>query len=152
MSVCELAHASWTTLAHLLGNAAVVARIPEARGLDSQRQGRIFTAGSVLGAVAMSSCCILPLVLFSLGITGVWLGTLSSLYPYKWYFFLATAGFLGGGFYWVYRKAPAIECARGSHCARPASTRVTKIALWTATALALVALAFPYVAPVFLET
>lgn len=125
---------------------------PEARVLDTGRHTTIFTLGSVLGAIAMSSCCILPLVLFSFGITGAWLGSLSSLYSYKWYFFLATAGFLGGGFYWVYRKAPAPECGPGSYCARPSSNRITKVALWTATTLALVALAFPYVAPAFLET
>lgn len=128
------------------------ARIPEARVLDPQRQTTIFTAGSVLGAIAMSSCCIVPLVLFSLGLTGAWIGSLSALYPYKWYFFLATASFLGGGFYMVYRKPPAAQCVDGSYCARLSSKRITKTLLWAATALALVALAFPYVAPGFLET
>ena len=35
---------------------------------DDRSQRTIFTGGSVLGAIAMSSCCIVPLVLFSLGV------------------------------------------------------------------------------------
>ncbi len=119
-------------------------------GVDEKTKKKLFAGGSVLGAVAMSSCCIVPLVLFGLGITGAWIGALTSLYPYKWMFFLVTAGFLGGGFYMVYRKPLASACDSGSTCATSLSDRVTKAALWTATVLVMAALAFPYVAPVLL--
>ncbi len=69
---------------------------PAKRG---ERNARLATAGSLLGALAMSSCCIMPLALFSLGVTGAWIGNLAALYPYKSYFFVATAGFLAVGFY-----------------------------------------------------
>ncbi len=36
-------------------------------GVDEKTKKSLFVGGSVLGAVAMSSCCILPLALFSLG-------------------------------------------------------------------------------------
>ena len=36
-------------------------------GVDETTKKSLFVGGSVLGAVAMSSCCILPLALFSLG-------------------------------------------------------------------------------------
>ena len=121
-------------------------------GVDEKTKKSLFAGGSVLGAVAMSSCCIAPLVLFSLGATGAWIGGLASLYQYKWIFFLATAGFLGGGFYMVYRKPLASACDSGSACATPLSDRINKIALWTATFLSLAALAFPYVAPALLES
>ena len=117
-----------------------------------QTKKNLFTGGSVLGAVAMSSCCILPLALFSVGVTGVWIGNLSALYPYKWVFFVLTGGFLAGGFYMVYRKQPSEPCETGSFCATPGSDRIKKAALWGATALALMAMAFPYIAPAFLET
>ena len=55
-------------------------------GVDEETKKSLFTGGSVLGAVAMSSCCILPLALFSLGVTGAWIGNLTALYPYKLYF------------------------------------------------------------------
>ncbi len=118
---------------------------------DSARN-TIFTGGGVLGAIAMSSCCILPLALFSVGVTGAWIGNLAALYPYKLYFVVPTAGFLAGGFYLVYRKPKAEACAADGACAAPISTRINKVVLWSATALTLAALAFPYVAPLLLES
>ncbi len=111
----------------------------------------VLAGGSVLGALAMSSCCILPLVLFSLGVTGAWIGGLASMYPYKWIFFAATAGFLGGGFHLVYRKPSATECDSGSYCAAPIAIRINKVVLWGSTVLVLAAAAFSYVSPLFLE-
>lgn len=119
-------------------------------GLNERRQRTIFTSGSALGAVAMSSCCIVPLVLFSLGITGAWIGNLAALYPYKIYFFIATAGFLAAGFYKAYRKPRATACAPGTYCATPVSDRVNKVVLWSSTVLVVAALAFPYYAPLLL--
>ncbi len=56
---------------------------------------------------------------------------------------------LGTGFVMVYRK-PAVS-ADGASCARPAVGRLTKPALWAATALVAAAAAFPYVAPALLD-
>ena len=120
--------------------------------LDEGAQKRIFTGGSVLGAIAMSSCCILPLALFSVGVTGAWIGNLSALYPYKLYFLVPTAGFLAGGFYLIYRKPKADACEADGACAAPISSRINKVVLWSATALTLAALAFPYFAPLLLES
>ncbi len=117
-------------------------------GMSEKAQKSALTSGSVVGALAVSSCCILPLVLFSLGLTGAWIGGLTALYPYKWYFFVPAAGFIAGGFYKVYRKPDASACA--ADCASPISDRINKIALWFSTALVLAALAFPYAAPALL--
>ncbi len=122
------------------------------RSMGRNTQQSIFAGGSALGAIAMSSCCILPLALFSLGVTGAWIGNLTALYPYKAYFFVVTAGFLAAGFWKVYRKPSAVECADGSYCASPLSDRVNKIVLWSATLLVLAALAFPYAVPLIFET
>jgi mercuric ion transport protein len=132
------------------GDAAVMGRARS--GADGQTKKTIFAGGSVIGAVAMSSCCILPLVLFSLGATGAWIGSLAALYPYKWIFLSITAGFLAGGFYLVYRKPRTSASAPGTCCASPLSNRINKTVLWAATVLALAAAAFPYVAPAFLES
>ncbi len=121
-------------------------------GVDERTKKSLFAGGSVLGAVGMSLCCIVPLVLFSLGVTSAWIGGLASLYQYKWIFFLVTAGFLGGGFYMVYRRPRARACDSGSTCTTPLSDRINKAALWTATFLSLAALAFPYIAPALLES
>ena len=120
--------------------------------LDERAQRTVLTSGSVLGAVAMSSCCIVPLVLFSLGITGAWIGNLAALYPYKAYFFVATAGFLAAGFYRAYRKPNAAACESDGYCGTPISDRINKTMLWAATVLVLAALAFPYYASVLLDS
>ena len=78
----------------------------------------------MLGAFAMSACCIVPLVLFSLGVTGAWIGNLTALYPYKLYFLVPTSGFLAGGFYLAYRKPKAGACEMGATCAASISERI----------------------------
>ena len=120
------------------------------RGVSEKAQKTVFAGGGVLGALAMSSCCILPLVLFSLGFTGAWIGSLAALYPYKWYFFVPAVGFIAAGFYKVYRKPAASACEAEAACASPISDRIGKIALWSSTALVLAALAFTYAAPALL--
>lgn len=116
---------------------------------DTGRRRGLLAAGGVLGALASASCCVAPLVLFSLGVSGAWIGNLTALYPYKPFFVTVTLAFLAGGFYLAYRK-PKLVCEPGSYCAAPASSRLLKIALWFSTALVATALAFPYVVPYIL--
>ena len=51
-------------------------------------------AGGLLGALAASSCCIVPLTLFGLGVSGAWIGNLTWLAPYQPCFIVATLGFV----------------------------------------------------------
>lgn len=120
----------------------------EAPQSDERSRTRFVAAGGILGALAASSCCILPLVLFSVGISGAWIANLTALAPYKPYFAAATLGLLGYGYYLVYLK-PNRACADRS-CARPLPNRLVKLSLWLATVLVVVALAFDYVAPLLL--
>ena len=112
------------------------------------RRGRITTTAGVIGALIASSCCILPLALVTLGIGGAWVGNLTALEPYRPYIISATAVILGIAFWQVYFR-PRRACANDSYCATPTSGRVTKAALWTATALVLGAATVDYWAPVF---
>lgn len=111
---------------------------------------RIFAAGGVIGAILASSCCILPLALFSLGVGGAWIGNLTALAPYQPIFVIITLGFLGYGYFLVYIK-PRNECVDGAACARPLPNRIVKTALWLATALVTLALAWPYILPIILS-
>ncbi len=120
---------------------------PEQAG-SQQGWARWIAAGGILGALAASSCCILPLVLFSLGISGAWISNFTALAPYKPYFAAATIALLGYGYYLVYVR-PKQSCADGS-CARPIPNRLVKSSLWIATVLVIAALAFDYVAPLLL--
>lgn len=114
-----------------------------------QSRTRWIAAGGILGALAASSCCILPLALFSLGISGAWIGNLTALAPYKPYFAAATLALIGYGYYLVYAK-PKAQCADGA-CARPLPNRLVKSSLWIATVLVAAALAFDYAAPLLLK-
>lgn len=111
-----------------------------------ERNKVIFTVGSVMGAIAASSCCVLPLVLFFLGASGAWIGNLAALTPYQPIFILITVICLAGGFYSVYRK-PKEACAAGSYCSTPVSNRVVRISLWSATVLVALAAVYTYIAP-----
>ena len=104
------------------------------------------TGAGLLGALALTSCCILPLVLVSLGVTGVFIGQLTALYAYKWVTFSLAALALGYGFWKAYRPVYTEDCRTGT-CARPVDRGVMRALLWAALAVALLALAFPYVAP-----
>jgi mercuric ion transport protein len=110
---------------------------------------RLVAVGGILGALAASSCCIIPLILFGLGIGGAWIANLTALAPYKPQFVTATAGVLGYGFYLVYWKQRR-ACADDAICARPIPSRLFQLALWTATVLVVAAFAFDYLAPLLL--
>lgn len=106
-------------------------------------------AGGVLAAIGASSCCVLPLALFSLGVSGAWIGNLTALAPYQPLFVGVAVILIGFGFRQVYRR-PAVACAEGD-CATPASHRLAKAGLWTAASLVVAALAFPYLARFLLD-
>ena len=108
-------------------------------------------AGGLLGAIAASSCCILPLVLFGLGVSGAWIGNFTRLASYQPYFVAATLAFLGYGYWLVYRSSTR-ACADGEACARPLPNRVVKTSLILATILVVAALGLDLIAPLFLES
>jgi mercuric ion transport protein len=111
----------------------------------------LMAAGGLLGALAASSCCILPVALFSLGIGGVWIGNLTQLAPYQPYFLAATLLCLGGG-YWLVRRGSKRACAAGEACARPLPNRLVKGMLVIATVLIVAAIGFDLLAPLLLNS
>lgn len=129
--------------------APVTTVLASSERTEAGRQ-RLVALGGILGAIAASSCCVIPLILFSLGIGGAWIGNLTALAPYKPLFVAATAGMLGYGFYLVYWK-PRQACADGAACTRAVPSRLVQIALWFATVLVAAAFAFDYVAPLLLS-
>lgn len=131
----------------------LAASISSARETDqidsSSRKAGLASMGGILAALGAASCCVVPFALFTLGISGAWISNLTALEPYQPIFAAITFGFLGYGFYFVYRK-PKVACAEGSYCAKPSSGRTAKIGLWAATVLVVAALGFPKLAPLFL--
>lgn len=121
------------------------------KAADHTRGQKLVVAGGLLGALAASSCCVLPLVLFSIGAGGAWIGKLTALAPYQPVFVVITLSLLSYGFWLIYR-VPAVACGEGEACARPLPSLLVKSGLWAATVIVVAALAFPFVAPVLLGT
>jgi len=123
--------------------------LQETVNADNSTKIKLAATGGILGAIAASTCCIVPLVLFSLGISGAWIGQLTALAPYQPVFVTITVGFLGYGYWLVYHK-PKAACAGGEACAQPLPNRLVKAALWFATALVILAFAWPAIVPLIL--
>ncbi len=121
----------------------------EAERPSAQGHVRLAATGGVAGGLAATACCILPLVLFSLGVGGIWVGRLAALSPYQPYFIGFAALSIGYGFWQVYRRSRA-ACAEGDACARPLPNRLVKTTLWSATVLTIAALVYPYAIPYLL--
>lgn len=134
----------------ILSNAAV-SHVSDPNNIEEGcGKTSFFAIGGVIGAALSASCCILPLVLFSVGVSGAWISHLTALSPYQPIFVTASAILLGMGYWKVYRD-PRTSCDTGEHSDSNSSTTVIKIALGIATILILSAVAFPYVAPLILE-
>lgn len=100
-----------------------------------------------LAAILASTCCLGPLVLVALGLSGAWIGNLTLLEPYRPFFI---AGALVALFFAGRRIfRPEQACQAGEVCAVPGTRRLYKIVFGIVSALVLVALVFPYVAKFF---
>jgi mercuric ion transport protein len=117
------------------------------------RSSALLSAAGLLSALATSSCCLLPFVFFTLGISGAWIGNLTALAPYQPVFLVTAVALLGTGFYRVYRKPNvAAVCGPGTACTDPRADRVVKTVLWSATGLVAAGIAFPWIARLLIET
>src|SRR6516225_1995509 len=114
------------TQAGLARRDAALRSLPRTQG--------ILAAGGVIGALAASSCCIVPLVLFAIGVSGARIANLTQLAPYQPYFIAATLACLAGGYGLLYRSRKMV-CTDDQVCARPLSSRIVTSGLILATIL-----------------
>ena len=117
---------------------------------DKSAANRTGSGGLVVGglaAILASTCCLGPLVLVAIGLSGAWIGNLTRLEPYRLFFI---AGALVALFFAgrrIFRRAQA--CQPGEVCAVPQTRRVYKTVFWIVSVLVLIALLYPYVAKFF---
>jgi mercuric ion transport protein len=116
--------------------------------MTEERTQRLLTLGGVVGALAAASCCVVPLALFAVGVSGAWIANLTRLATYHTYFITGTLACLGGGYWLIYRSSSRV-CAEGEACARPLPNRVVKTVLVLSTILVAAALATDLLAPLF---
>jgi mercuric ion transport protein len=111
------------------------------------RRGNGFLIAGILSAIGASICCVGPLVLLALGVSGAWIGSLTALEPYRPILIGVTVVFLGLAFYRLYVVRPA--CSPESACGNPRSLRRQRMAFWIVTVLVLGLIAVPWFAPLF---
>lgn len=97
-------------------------------------RSRLLATGGLIGGLLASTCCIAPLVLVFLGVGGAWVGNLTALAPYQWYFVTFALVCLVAGF-WLTCFRPKAHCVEGSHCANPKARGMIKGVLWLGLAL-----------------
>lgn len=100
-----------------------------------------------LAAIFASTCCLGPLVLITVGVSGAWISNLTLLEPYQPIFVGAAVIALLLAWRRIWR--PTAACRPGQVCAIPQVNRAYKALFWAVAALVIVALGFPFVAPWF---
>ena len=102
----------------------------------------------VLSAIGASACCVGPLVLVALGLSGAWVSGLRALEPFFPVFLAAALGAFGYAFWRLY-VAPR-RCTPDAACASPKVMRRQRIAFWVALVCAKATILFPVYGPRFL--
>jgi copper chaperone CopZ len=116
-----------------------------------ESSGRWAVFGSLGAAAVGAVCCLGPVVLVSLGVTGAWIGNLSALETYRPFFMVMAAGFLGFGFYRGYGRSKQEECDDGAECEVSQASLANRISLWIATVAVIGLFASPYLLSFGLE-
>jgi len=121
--------------------------------------GRGALLAGALAALLASSCCLGPLVLLGLGISGAWIANLSALEPWRPLFIAVALAALALAARRLWpptapstpTAAPtaAPACAPGQLCALPPVRRGYRLLFGAVSLLVAVALAFPWLAPLF---
>jgi mercuric ion transport protein len=104
---------------------------------------------SALAAIVGSLCCVAPLVLITLGISGAWISQLTTLEPYRPICIGIMVVFLGFAFRQLY-IVPA-RCAQGDACANPSPQRRQRQIFWVVVVGLAALIAFPWYAPLLLS-
>lgn len=111
------------------------------------QKGRGALAAGGLAAILASTCCLGPLLLVALGVSGAWIGNLTLLEPWRPVFIGAALVALFFAGRRIFR--PVAACRPGEVGAIPQVRATYKLIFWIVVALVLIALGFPYVLPLF---
>lgn len=113
------------------------------------KTGKVTLVGGAVAAILSSLCCLGPLVLVTVGISGAWIGNLATLEPYRPVFIGVALVCMAFAYRQIYRAPAAQACEPGTLCALPQTHRLYKRMFWVVSALVLAALTFPSLMPLF---
>jgi mercuric ion transport protein len=134
---------------HPRRSSEIAAGVPPEAGRPPTRGVNAGLIGGALAACASVVCWVVPLVLVSIGVTGAWMSTFTVLAPYKGWLIVTAFGCMGYAGYKIFLGRPA--GGSGLACGAPQSNRFARVMFWMISALLLVAVASPYLAPYFFE-
>lgn len=118
--------------------------------MNNDKLAKATLFGGALAAIAASACCLGPLVLVTVGISGAWISNLTALEPYRPVFILLAFSCMALAYRKIYRSPPAVDCVPGSLCALPQTNVRYRAMFGVVSILVLVALLYPYLVT-FLE-
>ncbi len=108
-------------------------------------RGTLLAGG--IAAMLASACCLGPLLLVTLGLSGAWISNLAALE--RWRPLFVGAALLSLYLAWRRIRRSAQACRPGLVCAAPQVNRAYRLLFWLVAALVAVALGFPLVLPFF---
>ena len=104
--------------------------------------------GAIGAATVASVCCVVPLLLVSLGIGGAWMSYLTALVPYRPFFIAFAVVALGYAFYREYKTSTGPDC----ECEAKISDPVRRGLLLIATVATVGLIGSPYLLPASAST
>ena len=113
----------------------------------ANKNGFWLLVAGTLTALGASACCVIPLILLTLGVGGSWLSSLSLLEPYRPLFIGATVLLLLVSFHRIY-LAPRACDTRPSYGQQHAM-KLSRLAFWITFTLAFGLIALPWLMPLF---
>jgi mercuric ion transport protein len=114
---------------------------------STTQNGIGFLVAGIVAAIGASACCLGPLVLIALGVSGAWIGSLTALEPFRPIFICLTLLFLAFAFHRLYLAR--LACSPGSACANPGTLNRQRLGFWIVTILLLGLMAVPWFIPLF---
>lgn len=110
----------------------------------STQHGAMALLAGGLAALLASACCLGPLALIMMGISGAWISHLTALEPYQPLFMTASLAALLFAARGIWK--PAAVCVPGQVCAVPRINRAYKVFFCVVVLLLATAVAFPLIA------
>ena len=113
----------------------------------TSKNGNGFLIAGIFTALGASICCVGPLGLLALGVSGAWIGSLTALEPYRPIFIVLTLAFLAIAFHRLFFARQV--CAPETACANLCTLKRQRLAFWIVAILVIGLISVPWVALLF---
>ncbi len=102
----------------------------------NSKESNLPIIGGIIAAIGAGICCVGPLILLLLGVSGSWIVNLTTFEPYRPIFIIFVALLFSYSGWKIYR--PVEACEPGTACAVPATQKRRKLIFWLSAITAMV--------------